>query len=240
MLRKLLPILAVMLPTPAIRGADPDLDAAARQIVERTNQFRKDQQRPPVTVNPQLTATARDFAAWMASTDFYGHEADGRQPWDRAKAHGYDYCEVAENIAYAWRTNGFSTEELVTQFVEGWEKSPGHRKNMLDPDVTETGVAIARSADTGLYYAVQLFGRPKSLRIQFRVTNRAGAAVKYKIADKTYELPPRVVMTHELCRPSEVTLLAADGATVATTRPANGDKFAVTAGADGKPQLAKE
>jgi hypothetical protein len=111
---------------------------------------------------------------------------------------------------------------------------------MLDPDVTETGVAIARSGDTGLYYAVQLFGRPKSLRIEFRVANRTGVAVRYKVGDKTYDLPPRVVMTHELCRPSEVTLLAADGATVATTHPANGDKFAVAAGADGKPQLAKE
>ena len=92
----------------------------------------------------------------MAATDMYGHEADGRQPWDRVRTQGYDYCEVAENIAYAWRTNGFSPEQLVNEFVQGWEHSPEHRKNMLNPDLTEIGVAVARSPDTGLYYAVQI------------------------------------------------------------------------------------
>ncbi len=230
----------MILAVPAVHAAGPDLDLAARQIIDRTNQFRKDQNRTPVTVNSQLAATARDFAAWMASTDLYGHEADGRQPWDRAKAQGYDACEVAENIAYAWRTDGFSTDELVKEFVGGWEKSPGHRKNMLDPDVTETGVAVARSADTGLYYAVQVFGRPKSLRIEFRVTNRAGVSVKYKVGDKAYDLAPRVVMTHELCRSAEVMLLAADGSAAATVRPANSEMYAVTANADGKVTLKKE
>jgi hypothetical protein len=35
-------------------------------------------------------------------------------------------------------------------------------------------------------------------------------------------------MTHELCQPGDVTLLAADGSTAATVRPTNGDRFAVT------------
>ncbi len=41
------------------------------------------------------------------------------------------------------------------------------RKNMLAPEVTETGVAVARSGKTGRYYAVQMFGRP-------RVNGRSG------------------------------------------------------------------
>jgi hypothetical protein len=192
-----------------------------------------------VTDNDKLTATARAFAGWMAATDFYGHEADGRQPWDRAKAHGYDYCEVAENIAYAWRTTGFGTDDLVKEFVDGWKNSPGHRRNMLDPDVTETGVAVARSADTGIYYAVQLFGRPKSLEIDFKITNRSGTAVRYKVADKVYDLPPRTIMTHEACKPVEVTLLAADGSAAATVKPGKGDRYAVT-GVNGTVNLVKE
>jgi uncharacterized protein YkwD len=219
--------------------AGPDLDRAAQQIVDRTNRFRQEQHRLAVTVNDKLSATARDFAGWMAATDFYGHEADGRPPADRAKAHGYDYCLVAENIAYAWRSTGFTTEELVTQFVEGWQKSPGHRKNMLDPDVTETGVGVARSGDTGLYYAVQLFGRPKALKIEFKIANRAGVAVKYKIGDQAYDVKPRTIMTHELCRPEEVGLVAADGSPAAKVRPANGERYAVVQ-TEGKLTLAKE
>jgi uncharacterized protein YkwD len=227
LMRRVLFLTALLIPSTAF-GADADFEQVARQIVDRTNQFRREQQRPPLTVDVRLTATARDFADWMAATDFYGHEADGRQPWDRAKAQGYEYCEVAENIAYAWRTDGFSAEQLVKEFVEGWEKSPGHRKNMLNPDLTEIGVAVARSPDTGLYYAVQDFGRPRSLRIEFRVANQAGVAVRYKVGDKTYDLPPRVIMTHELCKPGDVTLLAADGSVATTVRPANGDRLAVT------------
>ena len=215
-------VILLLAPLPAAQPPGPDLDAAVRQIVDRTNGFRKEQKQSPLTVNDKLAAAARDFAAWMAATDMYGHEADGRHPWDRAKAAGYDYCLVAENIAYAWRSDGFATEQLVTDFVEGWQKSPGHRKNMLDPDVTETGVGVARSADTGLYYAVQLFGRPKSLRIEFKVANRAGVAVSYQVGEQPYQLKPRMVMTHELCRPAEVTV----GST--TVRPANGERYALT------------
>ncbi|HEX4590793.1 MAG TPA: CAP domain-containing protein [Gemmataceae bacterium] len=238
MLRRIALVLVAVLVVSAARGAEPDFDRVARLIVERTNQFRADNHRPPLTVNAQLMATAREFADWMAATDLYSHEADGRQPWDRAKAKGYEYCEVAENIAYAWRSNGFSADDLLKEFVEGWEKSPPHRKNMLDPDLTEIGVAVARSPDTGLYYAVQDFGRPRSLRIEFRVVNQAGVAVRYKVGDKTYDLQPRVVMTHELCRPAELTLLATDGSTAATARPANGERFVVTRDPDLK--LVKE
>src|SRR5205085_9863408 len=126
------------------------------------------------------------------------------QPADRAKEHGYDYCIVLENIAYQYDSTGFTTEKLGGGFFTGWKESPGHRRNMLDPDVTETGVAIARSADTGYYYAVQLFGRPKSLRIEFRIANSTGAVVRYKVGDREYDLPPGVVMTHEVCRPTDV------------------------------------
>jgi uncharacterized protein YkwD len=244
MSRRLLTVVICLLAVRTARGQTPptvpDLDQADRQIIDRTNRFRQEQHRSAVTVNDKLSETARDFARWMAATDLYGHEADGRQPWDRAKAHGYDYCLVAENIAYVWRSSGFSTEALVSEFVEGWEKSPGHRKNMLDAAVTETGVGVARSKDTGLYYAVQLFGRPKSLRIEFRIANRASVAVKYKVGDHAYELQPRTTMTHELCRPEDVTLLAADGSPAATVKPAHGERYAVTAASDGKVGLVKD
>src|SRR5207244_4021613 len=77
-LRHALVLVGVLTATTA-RGQDqtasPDLVRAARQITDRTNRFRQDQHRSAVTVNDKLTATARDFAAWMARTDMYGHEA---------------------------------------------------------------------------------------------------------------------------------------------------------------------
>jgi uncharacterized protein YkwD len=190
--------------TPAEQAKAPDLPEAVSGIIERTNAFRKEEGKQPVQSDDQLTKTAEYFADFMASTDKYGHEADGKQPADRVKEHGYDYCIVAENIAYVFNTAGFSTDELTTQFVKGWKESPEHRKNMLDPDVTETGVAVARSESSGKYYAVQLFGRPMAAAIEFSIANESGEKVHYEIEGKTFDLEPRVIRKHMLCRPEEL------------------------------------
>jgi uncharacterized protein YkwD len=42
--------------------------------------------------------------------------------------------------------------------VQGWMTSKGHRANILNSDVSETGIGIARSSNGGLYYC-QVFGR---------------------------------------------------------------------------------
>jgi uncharacterized protein YkwD len=237
-------------PTPARGQAAPDpqrpdLNRSAQQVIDRTNRFRQDQKWDTVTVNPKLMETAKDFADFMARTDLYGHEADGRDPAGRAKQHGYDDCLVAENIAYAFSSAGFTTEGLARQLVEGWENSPPHRKNLLDADVTETGVAVARSADTGLYYAVQVFGRPKALAVEFRIANRAGVPVRYTVGEQSFDLQPQTVMTHQLCRPEDVTFhwpgesgAAAKGAQ--TIRPANGERYVVVRSSAGALSVQKE
>ena len=60
---------------------------------------------------------------------------------------------------------------------------------MVDPNVTETAVAVAHSATTDYYYAVQLFGRPKSQMIEFKVANRTGDSVEYTLDGQTFQLP---------------------------------------------------
>ena len=147
----------------AAAGAkEPDLGEAAQAIVVGTNALRREHGLDRVEVAPRLAETARDFATFLARTDLFDHTADGRHPEDRAKSHGYDYCLVSENIAYEFHSRGFATAELARAFVEGWRNSRGHRRNMLDRDATETGVALARSSRTGRYYGVQMFGRPRA------------------------------------------------------------------------------
>jgi len=140
-----------------------DLSGAEKLIVDATNAFRREEGLGAVKSDSALAHAARDFAEFMAHTGRYGHTADGRNPGDRATGNGYGYCLVAENIAYQYNSAGFRTAELARGFVDGWKRSPGHRKNMLDPAATDTAVAVARSATSGYYYAVQMFGRPKSL-----------------------------------------------------------------------------
>ena len=200
---------------PSYRSPDekvPDLAAVTAGIIKRTNEFREKEKQPRVAADPKLMQTAKGFAEYMGSTDRYGHSADGSNPGERATKRGYEFGLISENIAYAFSSEGYETDGLAKQFVDGWEKSPGHRKNMLDPDVTQTGVGVARSEKTGYYFAVQMFGRPKSDSVKFEVENRTTATVSYKVLEQTFEIQPRYTQYHEMGRPSDVTFeLKADG-----------------------------
>lgn len=163
----------------------------------------------------------------MARTERYCHQADGKEPADRAARHGYDYCLVAENISYQYSSADFHTADLAQRYVEGWKSSPGHRKNMLSRDATDTAVAVARSEKSGRYYAVQMFGRLKSASIEFRIVNSAREPVRYRVAERSFTLPPGAGMVHQLCAPEEVTLEAARGNRAGKVTPRNGEKLLV-------------
>lgn len=202
-------------------SASPALEEVEQGIVRRTNRFREKQGLEPVETDPQLEDAAQYFADYMARTEKYGHTADGQRPSERAAQHGYEYCIVSENIGYRYSSAGFETQELIRGFMKGWKTSPRHRENLLDPHVTEIGVAVAHSEDTGNYYAVQMFGRPRSAAIRFRVVNRAGEAVEYTLSttgrgtERSFGLPPRVTRTHQRCRPSRLQFSFDDALSIA-------------------------
>jgi uncharacterized protein YkwD len=218
-----------------------DLTEVAQQIVAKTNQFRQEQGRSKVEVNTKLSEAAQYFANYLARTDKFSHTADGKQPGDRAKEHGYDYSLIAENIAYQYNPGGVTTEELAERFVEGWKESPGHRRNMLDPDVTETGVAVAQSQKTGHFYAVQMFGRPASQAVAFKVANQSEATVGYKVGDQTFSLPPGHIRVHEGGRPAAVTFQWPEGnGDGPTVRPKDGAELVVTEDPSGQFQVKRQ
>ena len=182
----------------------PDLARAEDIVVEGTNRFRQAQALKGLRTNPELEKAARAFAEYMARTGEFDHDAGGTTPAGRVKAAGYDYCQVAENIARHYSTRGFATADLAHRLVEGWKSSPPHRKNMLEPEVTETGVAIAYRRHDGVedFYSVQLFGRPQSQSVRFRVRNSGERTVRYRVGERDYDLRPRYTRTHTTCAPA--------------------------------------
>ena len=145
----------------------------------------------------------------------------------RAREHGYDYCLVLENIASLYSSEGFGTEELADRVMKGWKRSPGHRANMLDAEVTDIGVAIAQSEKSRTYYAVQLFGRPHSKRIEFRVANSSPVAVDYDLNGLAYTLPPRSTRTHQECRAVRLTMRLPGERQSTTVQPGDGDRYEI-------------
>ena len=217
----------------------PDMEKARDQIFVSTNAFRKKEKQGKLKVNADLSKAAQSFAEFMADTGKYGHTADGDEPWDRVAKAGYEYCVVLENIAYEFNSDGFTTEDLSKTFVEAWEKSPPHRKNMLDPDVSEIGVGVARSSKTGRFYAVQDYGRPKSATITFKIANKTKDEIKYVVNDKDFTLAPGYTETHESCRPAEVKFQWPEGAQATkdakeTFRPKTGADYVVRKNSDDK------
>jgi uncharacterized protein YkwD len=206
--------------------ATPDVEKVRELIVSKTNGFRKKHEGSPLSRNAKLDAAAQDFAQYMARTDRYGHHADGREPAERVEAHKYDLCIIAENIAYQFATTGFATEELAEGAVQGWINSPGHRENMLRPHVTEMGAGVAQSEKTGVFYLVQLFGRPKSEAIEFKIANQSEAEIRYRLGEEAFALPPRYTRTHQMCVPSELTLLEGEKE-FRSISPRNGDSYVV-------------
>ncbi len=84
--------------------------------------------------------------------------SDGSTYYSRAEDAGYcinrpkPYCLVGENIGMAT----LDTFEL-SDWVQAWMDSPGHRENILFEDFTETGVSIA-FGDNDFVYFCQVFG----------------------------------------------------------------------------------
>src|SRR6478735_6497592 len=138
-------------PTPApslAAAATPDvatgaLSAPGAAVVELTNVERAAAGCAPLVVDERLTAAAQLHSEDMLAQGYFDHTSlDGRSPWDRAKAQGYEN-PGAENIA-----KGQATAEDV---VRAWMDSPGHRANILNCDLQEIGVGHADRVWTQLF-----------------------------------------------------------------------------------------
>ncbi len=118
----------------------PDIPNTEAAIISMTNEFRLQNKLGPVTPNAQLTAAARSYAKKLGSRKDLSHFLDGTTPATRAATAGYAFCQIGENLATAYASRGFTAKGYAKLAVEGWERSPGHRHNLLLPYATDTGV----------------------------------------------------------------------------------------------------
>ena len=116
----------------------------------------------PLRLNGKLVAAARGHAKAMAEQNFFGHAGkDGSRFSSRIARQGYSYRTAAENIA--------AGQKSAAQVVNSWLKSAGHRRNILNCRMTETGIALVYQPDDRpirgnpaplRYYWVQVFAAP--------------------------------------------------------------------------------
>ena len=129
------------------------MGARESRVFDLINSERRRQGLPALVYNPRLDRMAKIQAQNMAHFQKMAHvlpESSLPTLTDRAHYVGYPFGRLAENVAF-----GFPNPETA---VDGWMGSRGHRNNILNGEVVETGIAIVRSEGGGLYYC-QVFGR---------------------------------------------------------------------------------
>jgi uncharacterized protein YkwD len=142
--------------TPA--SANPS-DLSIRGVIEYTNGARSINGGFPALIeNSTLDRDAQIKLDDMFAKQYFEHESPtGVGPGDIAKAVGYEYVLVGENLALG----DFGSDEKL---VEAWMNSPGHRANILNAHYQEIGVAVGKGMYEGrlTWLAVQSFGMPLS------------------------------------------------------------------------------
>jgi len=111
------------------------------------NDFRAENGVGPLTLSPTLTAAADFHSQDMANRNYFSHDLPGIGTWSQnISNYGYGGGTRAENIAA-----GYSD---AARTVDGWINSPGHRTNMLNPNLHAIGIASAYNANSqyGTYW----------------------------------------------------------------------------------------
>jgi uncharacterized protein YkwD len=124
--------------------------AEEKLLLDAANRERSAAGLQPLRWDNALAAAARQHAQTMASQNLVLHQCLDEPPVDqRAAQAGAKFSMIAENIAV-----GPNPETIHN----GWMHSTGHRKNILNADVTAVGIAAIRGS--GGLFAVQDFSRP--------------------------------------------------------------------------------
>jgi uncharacterized protein YkwD len=162
---------------PGVVAGNPEFD---RQVLDLTNQARAKNwncvakrfvsaissgsgqiRLNPLERNVILDRAARAQSAGMALSRYFDHQSslDSSHPADRVSATDYPWHMVGENIAA-----GQPNPAVV---VDAWLRSPGHCKNIMNPNYTQIGLSFVQrpsssSEAQARNFWTQVFARPDS------------------------------------------------------------------------------
>lgn len=162
--------------TSSTEGA-PYIDPGALEarIHELTNSQRLQNGLSTLSYDTFLADIARGHSWDMVERNFFEHmNPDGDSARDRGDAAGYPcirvigqytYSGISENLYMGHRASAYYTnasgaitsydwrtlEDIAQVTVNGWMESPGHRENILAPQISYEGIGIAFGPDDKVY-----------------------------------------------------------------------------------------
>ena len=131
----------------------------------------------------ELDAVAQDWSEQQAAANNMSHRPDFTSVYPKGWTTG------SENVA--WRTAGGDTGALI---FDQWLNSPGHYKNMTDPNVNSIGIGFAQTSN-GRWYATQNFAAYNVSNSTLTpstttTTNTTTTTTKSNTPPKTTDTPP--------------------------------------------------
>jgi uncharacterized protein YkwD len=137
---------AFVSPEYAARPVQPLNPQAA---LEAVNAFRAENGFKPLVLDARLSRAAAMQSEAQAERSWIGHYGfNGSTPKDRAERAGYHAKIASENVA--------SGQKSFSDVLRFWKESPGHRSNLLRPNVTAIGVAMAKTKSGHAYWTLVL------------------------------------------------------------------------------------
>ena len=155
----------------------------ANTVLNKVNELRSSMGLQPVTRYQELDAVAQDWSEQQAAANNMSHRPDFTSVYPKGWTTG------SENVA--WRTAGGDTGALI---FDQWLNSPGHYKNMTDPNVNSIGIGFAQTSD-GKWYATQNFAAYNVSNSTLTpstttTTNTTTTTTKSNTPPKTTDTPP--------------------------------------------------
>ena len=136
-------------------------DQLKNEIFTKINEQRKKSSKSMFVENKLLSDAANKKLEDMFQKNYWDHTSpEGQKAWVFIDETGYSYTLAGENLA-----RGFITADGM---VSAWMQSPTHKKNILDKEFAETGIAVGNGVIDGksVTVAVQLFGKPSAVFAQ--------------------------------------------------------------------------
>lgn len=118
-----------------------DLAANRKELREQLNALRRKEGVPGrLASSGVLDRVAQKHAEDMLKRGYFSHlNPDGKTVRERAQREGYLWRTLGENLAEG--------QTRIEQLLANWRDSPPHRAVLLDPEMEELGLGMARGRD---------------------------------------------------------------------------------------------
>ncbi|WP_061962844.1 S-layer homology domain-containing protein [Demequina aurantiaca] len=158
----------------AVHAASSSTQVGSDYILSATNSYRDSNGRSDLTRDSSIDSVAQRWAQKMLASDSLSHNPSfgSQMPQQGLGAWG-------ENVAYACGYGGVKGNAAT--IMNGWKKSDGHRKNMLNGSYSHIGIGFAYDGGSDCAFAVQDFGKYSSTFTDVPLSHQFSSEIEWLV-----------------------------------------------------------